>query len=294
MTDSRVGQSVRVAQLGVLGVCVAVVATLALASQALAGEPTGNFAVFSQCPTKNKAVKACIYAHSTSGEFKVGNTTVPLTNAITLQGGLAEEEAFVAAANGESLSKTPEKVPGGLLDFVKCNEISNFFERIACELVFENGATGVNETTELVATPVVNKENLVFEEGTALSLPVRVHLENAFLGDGCYIGSASHPVTINFTTGTTTPLPPNQPIKGAAGELEVLEEGELVVLENGALVENAFSAPGAEGCGGVLSGLIDPIVDSKLELPSAAGHNTAILKGKLELASAEGVVKSEK
>ena len=48
-----------------------------------------------------------------------------------------------------------------------------------------------------------------------------------------------------------------------------------------------------EGCGGIFSFLIDPIVDSKLGLPSAAGHNTAILKGTLKVAAAEAVKASE-
>ena len=50
-------------------------------------------------------------------------------NTITLQGGYTfneetEAETFLGALNGETLSKTPQKVPGGLLGLVKCNEIS--------------------------------------------------------------------------------------------------------------------------------------------------------------------------
>ena len=48
-------------------------------------------------------------------------------------------------------------------------------------------------------------------------------------------------------------------------------------------MDNAWSAPGAHGCGGFfLEGLIDPAINAALGLPSAAGHNTAILNGKLE------------
>lgn len=32
-------------------------------------------------------------------------------------------ETFVGALNGETLSKTPQKVPGGLLGLVNCTEI---------------------------------------------------------------------------------------------------------------------------------------------------------------------------
>jgi hypothetical protein len=54
---------------------------------------------------------------------------VPINKTITLQGGLLENEPsyvkhLVGALNGETLSKTPQNVPGGLLDLVNCEEIS--------------------------------------------------------------------------------------------------------------------------------------------------------------------------
>jgi hypothetical protein len=35
--------------------------------------------------------------------------------------------------------------------------------------------------------------------------------------------------------------------------------------------------PGGEGCGGLLSSLVDPVLDLAAGLPAAAGHNPAIL-----------------
>src|SRR5580693_9021106 len=89
-------------------------------SSALAGVPTGEFAVFSDCPLSNTALSGCISAKTESGKFIVGKETVPIEKAITLQGGFIENETtgaltFVAAADGNTLSKTPQKVPGGLL-----------------------------------------------------------------------------------------------------------------------------------------------------------------------------------
>jgi hypothetical protein len=52
--------------------------------------------------------------------------------------------------------------------------------------------------------------------------------------------------------------------------------------------------PVSEGCGGVFSFLIGPIINSKIGLPSPAGHNTAILSGTLNTAEAEAVIASEK
>jgi hypothetical protein len=277
------------------------VAGLAMASPAMAvtHHPKGDFAPFADCPLSNASVVACLFAKTEAGEFIVGKESVPIKSPITLQGGLKEAPegvAFVGAEDGNTLSKTPQSVPGGLLGLVKCNEISNFIERIACELTFENGVTGVTATTELAAPAssiTISLAALLSGSGTALSLPVKVHLENPFLGSSCYIGSNAHPVVINLTTGTTSPPAPNKPIKGNVGTLEPKDEGELLVIKENALVNNSFAAPEAEGCGGAFSFLIDPIVDAKLGLPAAAGHNTAILKGTLQQASASAVKASE-
>jgi hypothetical protein len=206
--------------------------------------------------------------------------------------------------NGETLSKTPQNVPGGLLDLINCTEIkgNGFFEVLArdsCKAVFENKTTGVSAVTEL-AKPAsaigISTDNLINEEGTALSLPVKVKLENTFLGSECYIGSSSTPVTLNLTTGTTNPPKPNSPISGKLGEVSFLESVglEYTQVTKTSLVENAFSVPAASGCGGIFSFLIDPLVDAKLGLPSAAGHNTAIQNGKETLTLAEHVIASEK
>jgi hypothetical protein len=301
VTSSSTGQ-VRRGTLIAAVVAAAFVSLAGLTSTALAVEhhPKGEYAVFADCPLSNPAVEACLYAKTESGKFVIGKETVPLVTAQILQGGIkkffSEHEEFVGAEDGNTLPKTPQKVPGGLAGLIKCNEISNFIERIACELVFENGATGVNATTELAAPASsikLNVTNLLSASGTALSLPVKVHLENPFLGSACYIGSNAHPIVIELTTGTTSPPPPNKPISGKPGELSFNESEQLLTIKNNSLVNNSFAAPGAEGCGGVLSFLLDPIVDSKLGLPSAAGANTAILNGTLKTASAEAVKASE-
>jgi hypothetical protein len=289
---------------------LAVVATMAAAFGVLAVAPSafavthhpkGEYAPFAECPFSNSAVEDCVVASTESGAIDIGKEDVPISKVITLQGGIVgflhgSEEAFVGAENGNTLTKSPQKVPGGLSGLVKCNEISNFLERIACEVVFENGATGVYATTELAApasSVKLNSVALLEAEGTALSLPIKVRLENSLLGSSCYIGSNSHPIVIELTTGTTSPPAPNKPITGSPGEATGNEAGTILTLNHNSLVNNSYSAPGAEGCGGLFSFLIDPIVDSRLSLPSAAGHNTAILNGTLKVAVAEAVKDSE-
>jgi hypothetical protein len=281
-------------------------AALTFASSALAKEPTGEFAVFKQCPRSTTGVNLCLYSQTLSGEVTINKQTVPIEKTITLQGGieLNEEtgaEKFVGALNGETLSKTPQKVPGGLLGLVKCNEItgSGFLEvsaRIACELTFENILTGVNAVTEL-ARPAseiqINTSNLENREGTALGLPVKVRLENPFLGGECYIGSSSSPVRLNLTTGTTSPNKPNEPIHGKVGTIHAKHEFELIEITNNTLVNNEFAAPEASGCGGIFSFLIDPLIDAKLGIPSPDGENTAIQNNTIREATTTAVIASE-
>jgi hypothetical protein len=96
-----------------------------------------------------------------------------------------------------------------------------------------------------------------------------------------------------LTTGTTSPPGPNSPISGKVGKVEFKNGFALTVIKENELVNNSFAAPEAEGCGGIFSFLIDPLVDAKLGLPSTAGHNTAVLGGTLKDANATAVKASE-
>jgi hypothetical protein len=285
---------------------MAPLAALGAASSASAGSPTGDFAIFSDCPLSTPHLADCIFAETTSGEVTIGSSKVPIDadkkHEIVLQGGYTENQeteaqSFVGAADGKTLSKTPQNVPGGLAGLINCEEISEPVARLACKLVFENKLTGVTATTEL-AKPAsaigISTNNLINREGIALTLPVKVKLDNPLLGGECYIGSGSSPVTLNLTTGTTSPPAPNTPISGKSGSVEFKDEFSFVKITGNSLVDNAFSAPEATGCGGLLASAIDPVIDSKLGLPSAAGKNTAILNGTNYRAVAEAVIASEK
>jgi hypothetical protein len=270
----------------------ALIALTALVGASAASAHSGTYAEFNYCPSTTSGVESCLYSKVTSGEVVLGKKKVPIVNPVILQGGVTGAAAngfqgFVAATNGETLSKSPQPVPGGLSGLVNCKEITNplfYFLRVSCEAVFENGLTGVNSTVEL-AKPAssisVSEGNLLFQTGVGLSLPVRVHLENPLLGSSCYIGSSSSPLTWNLTTGSTAPPAPNTSIKGTRGTVEFVGEDQAIERLNGIkLVDNAWSAPGASGCGGSLGEFIlDPIINASVGVPSAAGKNTAILTG---------------
>jgi hypothetical protein len=274
---------------------------LAIASPAaaLTHHPQGSYASFADCPLSNNAVELCTVANTTSGEITVGDRRVPIAKTLRLQGGLVEnaqesEFEFVAAEDGNTMSKTAMTVPGGLLGIEAPRWWPTILRELFNKTVISGKMTGVTETTEL-AEPAsaikLNTTNLITREGVAMKLPVKIKLSNAFLGSECYIGSSSSPIVLNLMTGTTSPPGPNKPISGRLGTLELLEG--VISIGGNSLVDNAFSTPGANGCGGLFAPLVDQLVDSIVDVPSAAGHNTATLNGKLEVAAPEAIRASE-
>jgi len=272
---------------GVLGL-------LAFAPSALASShhPKGEYAQFAECPLNRATITDCVYSLSNGGYFTVGKKTVPLKNPVTLQGGFegaGENIKFFGAENGDTLSKTPQPVPGGLLGITAPTWWPKSLQEWFNNQINE-GFTGVNAIVELAAPATsitLNVENIFTREGTALGLPTKIKLENAILGSNCYVGSNSNPVQINFTSGKSGS------VEGAIGEVSINEAFTIVTISGGKLVNGTFAAPGASGCGGIFSFFIDPLVNSVLGIPSASGKNAAVLEGKLQDARAEAVKASE-
>jgi len=234
-------------------------ATLILASFAALGVASPAMASlkqdmqrFADCPYTNPAATQCVYSTTTSGEFVIGKSAVPITKTVTIQGGLTPP-VLVAASDGNTLSKTALPVPGGLLGI---ELLGNFTE--------------VTATAELAGTGMI---------GSTVSLPLKVKLDNLALGGNCHIGSEAEPLSLNLVYGTTNPPPPNKPITGSAKVTS--KDNAAIKVITGTLVDNAFAAPGATGC--TLLPLVgDLAVNIKEGLPAAAGTNTAIMTGTTE------------
>ncbi len=279
------------------GGLMAVLGALVFASAALGAShnPKGEYAQFKECPLNRATITDCVVSVSNGGGFTIGKKTVPLVNPVTLQGGFegaGEAVKFYGAENGDTLSKTPQPVPGGLLGITAPTWWPKFIQDWFNGLINE-GFTGVNATVELTGptkglTKVkLNTEHLLFEEGVALGLPVKIKLDNAILGSSCYIGSETTPVQLNFTSGTSGKL------KGSAGEVSFNPEFTITTISGGKLVDGTYAAPGVNGCGGIFSFLVDPLVNSILGTPSPAGKNAATLEGKIQDAVASAVKASE-
>ena len=272
----------------------AAVLALALGPSAFAAphNPKGEFELFGFCPLERKTISDCLYSASTGGLIMIGTKTVPIQKPVIFQGG-GEGEGdgvrFFGAEGAETLSKTPQEVPGGLANISAPiwwpESLRAWFNG-----QIDDGVTGVTATLELAAPATsikLSTENLLNLDGTALGLPVKIKLDNPLLGGNCYIGSDSSPIQINFTTGKSGAT------KGSFGIVNFNNEYTRVTIDNGRLVNGKFVAPTAEGCGGIFSPFIDPLVNSVLGLPAASGKNIAILEGRLQSGAVSAVRKSE-
>jgi hypothetical protein len=252
---------------------VGATAALALcAAPAAFGGIQHEFAQFSDCPTSNPEVVLCVISTTTSGEFHLGSKTVPISLPVILQGGLTASHVLVPAVDGNTLSKTALPVPGGL---------------VGIELL--PPLTSVTATAELAGQVLIDPSAANSGQGVAAVLPVKVKLDNPLLGASCRVGSDAEPLTPNLTTGTTSPPSPNTPITGNPGKIVIGGHGQLFTITGASLVDNAFAAPGANGCVEPLGFVVDVGVDLATGLPSAAGTNTAILNGNLAAASVTAV-----
>ena len=283
---------------------VALAAVMAPVPSAVAAvhHPTGEYVQFGECPLSHSTLRACFYSETSAGYIKMGAKTVPIKNPVILQGGLEYEGLFqevplIAAEGGNTLSKSPQPVPGGLTGIVAPSWWPSVLRDLFNETI-NNGFTGVTATMELAgpaSSVIVSPGKLLTQSGPTLQMPVKVKLSNPFLGSNCYIGSNSNPIKLSLTDGTTSPPPPNTPISGSLGEVSQNEAGTILTFSKSKLVDNSFAAPGANGCGGILfSWAVDPFVNSIVGVPSAAGTNTAVLEGgKIQLAEPEAVRASE-
>lgn len=235
------------------------------APAALAQTPNPGYTQFTGCPTKaeDPVISTCIRSVVKSGTFDMGNKEVPITSPITIVGGTDSNLENFAATSQGGMSKSKQKVPGGV---VGLTGLTWLLEILGSE------ALTLYAVTEPVGQPK-------FEGSSNITLPIRVHLENGALGNSCYVGSASSPITLHLTTGTTHPPAPNKPISGKQPELSE-DAKEIFHLNNGTYVDNSFSAPGASGCVLTLFGFIpisiNGLVDTASGLPAAAGTNTTI------------------
>lgn len=220
-------------------------------------------------------------------EFTAGKITVKISLPILLRGGFEENEntgldKWVAPRGVPTIQPVaqpgpalPKGVDTALLSGTEL-ERYNYYVKDAKQ-------TKTTATVELAGPASeleVNSGALLEEAGTAFSFPVKVKLSNAFLGEECYVGSNEHPITVNFTSGTSGEL------KGKTGTVTFPTQGYLIEIRNSTIVSSDFASPGVEGCG--VDGGADAAVNAALGLPAATG-NSSVIDGSFSEAGARAV-----
>lgn len=242
----------------------------------------GAWAPLNRCPVDNQAMlaadgvtvaAACLSSSAASGTITIGDTTLT-TGATDLQLGLLNQGgtySVVAPSAGTVVGDSVD-IPGGLLGLM-CPSNIPFISDI-CDGLVNNPINRVTATIQSAGAP--RDFNLAAGVGTGqpiLTLPVKIKLDNVFLGSNCYIGSNSNPILLkpaNLTRPTARVVRFNADgTPNATGEMGYLS------TSGAAQGDSTFAVPRSTGCG--LLGILSGAVDLKQGLPSAAGENNLVL-----------------
>jgi hypothetical protein len=244
------------------GGSVAGVAALALmVPLAQAATPAPGYGQFAGCPShsENATVSTCQTTTITGGNLHLGNKETPITSPMTLSGGIGPEGGALYYNSKGGLTKAKQKVNGGIVGLTGLTWLAE---------VLGSSALTLYATAELAGTVKVNTVENV-------ELPLKVHLENStgVLGPNCYIGSASNPINLHLTTGTSgtqTGKTPNYVFTPAT---------EILTGSGGKFVDGTFKAPEANGCVLTLFGFIpisiNGVIDATSGLPATSGNYTS-------------------
>ncbi|WP_433250412.1 Vgb family protein [Actinomadura nitritigenes] len=196
----------------------------------------------------------CIREVTTGGTTKIGGFRLDLPpGAIRVTGAvtdLSPGATLTPPVEGEELVSAPVNVPGGLLGTLPL--IGPILGMTPAAMLPFNKLT----VTQSLAGPVGLG---VTDAGTLqATLPLTIHLGNDLLGPTCTIG----PVTVTVAPTSLTNS------SGYGGMNLNPTALPMAAKDTGAAV------PAATGCGPFDSGILDPVINAIIGLPSPSGKNT--------------------
>jgi len=243
----------------------------------------GDWAPFNRCPVTNTAmlqadgankVPLCVASSSPSGTIKIGNMT-PTTSQSDLQFGLINSSAgfTVIAPQQGAVQSAPAVEPGGLSSMI-CPSSKPPIRQLCKTLA------GNSKLNKVIATLGSAGAPSNFNLGAGLSsgipivtLPVKIHLRNPFLGPTCYIGTNAHPIVLH-PENATNPSVQTESFNGN-GTPDPAGAMFAIFSNGGTQQDTSFSVPAATGCG--MAGRLDGPINVKGGLPSKAGKNSLVL-----------------
>ncbi|WP_245005873.1 MULTISPECIES: hypothetical protein [Rhodococcus] len=224
---------------GTVGVVLAISAPMASAQDPVAESIPGA----AVCPA---TAESCVSVVVNSGTFNNNGFNLPIGDGdmiIAAEAGAGEGVSTVLLPRDDGhfgVYAKPMTVPGGVLGI---------------DLPFNNlfGLAGVTAEVQAVGVPVFN--DLI--TNMDISLPVRMKINNAFLGNNCYLGSETAPVNFHLT-----------PTAESSPAFEVAPSGALKVSPVKSATTD-FAIPSASGCGPF--GVLNPIVNWRAKAPATSG-----------------------
>lgn len=244
----------------------------------------GDWAPFNRCPVGNAALlqadgvnqaPLCVASSSPTATIKIGNMT-PTTSQSDLQFGLVSSSAgfTVVAPQGGAVQSAAVSEPGGLSAMI-CPSSKPSVRQLCKTLA------GSRKLNRVIATLGSAGAPSNFNLGAGLSsgipivtLPVKIHLQNPFLGPKCYIGTNANPIVLH-PENATNPAIKSESFDGD-GTPDPTGAMFAIFSTGGTQQDTSFSVPAATGCGSA-GMMLNAAINLKGGLPSAAGQNSLVL-----------------
>jgi hypothetical protein len=256
---------------------------------------TGAPSEFNLCPTSfvppEQEPLLCSHSETTGGQLTIGNSTVTISNnpdtvdfgTYSTSGlGILGVSVIVTPTNGMVFGGPAQVVPGGLLgltgELAPLSKPLDPINQVTSSIELAGPITPNTVVDPTATTAFFCGTGPLFSclngpsPASVITVPIKVHLHNPVLGPNCYIGSNADPIVLN--------------LQETANSAPVTSGADNALIVTGVEVEdNTFAAPGASGCG--LLGVLDPILNLKVGLPSPSGKNSALIEEDGELEAAE-------
>lgn len=222
----------------------------------------GNFRACPKLPRGfDRALFSCFITHITGGQLLIGSTNQLINRNITVPYAQGTDPSGKTVIIAGVTRSAPMPVLGGIFEDPLVNNITKKDPNL--RLAVQPVGVGIAVDPSGLSVAFISQ---------------KIRAVNPVFGKRCFVGSNRHPIVLAPTFGTTNPPPPNQPISGHVDSVSHVGN-ELVIV--GTVVDNAFAAPGAQGCGPI--GTLNKIVDKVGSVPSPAGTNTAVFQVTVEI-----------